>query len=245
VNTIKNKMARSVSVSLVVVVAGACAPERSIPAANGHQDVHSAPSTDTQLSARLLAAGDLADAAWRVVAFPGSSAPSDASAGTGSSTTPAFDCPEMIDGITFLRSAGTPTGFASEAVGAAGGGATTAGTIDPAGIQGTEMLSSYAGDGARQAMAKVRGLVAECSGHQDGTDMTVAFSLATAPALGDESLVVRASESLGDVARFVSDALIVCSGSTILVLNALPTTEHNATIMTSLGATAVKKLSAA
>ncbi|MEY9930837.1 hypothetical protein ABH926_005484 [Catenulispora sp. GP43] len=249
---VKNVMIRTVAALSLMVAAGACAQGKSAPAANGHPSAPSAPLTDTQLSARLLAAGDVSDAAWHVTAFPAPSGPSDTAPSAGSSSTEAFDCSAMIDGLTFLKSAGSPAAAASEMIGGRGGAATPAGTIDRSGIQGTELLYSYAGEGARQAMAKVRELVGRCSAPQNSTDMTVTFSLAAAaaaaqaqaPALGDESLMVRTANDLdGGLARFVSDTLIVRSGSTVMVLTTLQTTEHNAAIMSSsLGAVALKKL---
>ena len=242
----RDKMTRTAAAVLVAAMAGACASGHAVPAASGHPSVPSATLTDAQLNARLLVDADIAGAAWHMTAFPAPSGSADASvtAGTEVGNSSAFDCSEMIDGLTFLKSAGSPAASASEVVGGRGGAATPAGTIDRSGIQGTELLYSYAGDGAREALAKVRELVARCSGPQTSADMTTTFSLAAAPALGDDGVLVRAVEDFAGVARFVSDTLIVRSGSTVVVVTTLQTTEHNAAIATaSLGAVAVKKAS--
>jgi hypothetical protein len=103
----------------------------------------------------------------------------------------------MIDGLTFLQSAGAPTAFAAASIGGRAGPITPAGDIDPPRIQATESLYSYAGSDAHQVMTRVRESVAACPRESDGSlDMTVAFSLTTAPNLGDESLVVRANAAI-------------------------------------------------
>lgn len=216
------------------------------------------PTTAAELASRLLTDADLDGAVWHVTDFsdsmpssdsatPDSATPDSATsdpAAPSASVSPTFDCSAMISGLTFLQSAGTPTDFAAASIGGRAGGVTPAGDIDPPQIQATESLYSYAGSDAHQVMTRVRESVAACPGNSDASlDMSEAFSIITAPKLGDESLVVRASVDLGILGHSVSDALIVRTGSTILLLKALPTTEHNAAILTSLGPAALKKLS--
>lgn len=235
----------------VVLVTAACSSGRvgaPAQAESGHAAAQPVPATAAQLGSRLLTDADLDSAAWHVTDFSDSMTSSDSAppdSGAPSTTvSPTFDCPAMVDGLTFLESAGTPTAFASASIDGRAGAITSAGDFDPPGIQATESLYSYAGSDAHQVMARVRESVAACPRDMASSpDMTVTFSLATAPKLGDESLVVRASSSLGILGKSVSDALIVRSGSTILVLEASPTTEHNAGILTSLGPVALKKLS--
>ena len=240
---------RRLAVVSVVLVTAACSSGRvGAPAGSGHIAAQSVPTTPAQLGSRLLTDADLDSAAWHVTdsseSMPNSDPAAPPSSAPSTTASPTFDCSAMVDGLTFLDGAGQPTASASASIDGRAGAVTSTGDIDPPEIQATESLYSYAGSDAHQVMTRVRESVAACP-HDMGSspDMTVTFSLATAPKLGDETLVVRASTSLGILGKSVSDALIVRTGSTILLLEALPTTEHNAGILTSLGPTALKKLS--
>jgi hypothetical protein len=108
---------------------------------------------------------------------------------------------------------------------------------------GRETLSSYSADGAQKVVREIRSLVDRCptatgpsgagniladpslaSAVNGVGPLTTHFSVAAGPQLGDESLRVRArtpSQVAGN--DMEADAIVIRSGSTVLVVNELPT----------------------
>lgn len=86
---------------------------------------------------------------------------------------------------------------------------------------GTEVLWSYTGDAAEQAMAEVRTLVGRCpvvtTSDAGGKDV-FRFAVASAPKLGDDSVHISCSMT-GDSDPLECDSLLVRIGTTVLAVN--------------------------
>ncbi|MFC5941775.1 hypothetical protein ABUL04_03240 [Micromonospora harpali] len=83
---------------------------------------------------------------------------------------------------------------------------------------GTEILRTYADDGARRAMTDLRTFVGRCPVVASGPGgATHRFALAAAPKLGDDSLFVSCSSTSGaDTLTF--DSILVRTGTALIVV---------------------------
>ncbi|MFD6684115.1 MULTISPECIES: hypothetical protein [Micromonospora] len=83
---------------------------------------------------------------------------------------------------------------------------------------GTEVLRTYADDGARRAMADLRTLIGRCptvaSSGQGGSHR---FAVAAGPRLGDDSIHVRCSATYG-ADTLECDSVLVRIGTTLVVI---------------------------
>ncbi|WP_229400838.1 hypothetical protein [Micromonospora okii] len=126
---------------------------------------------------------------------------------------PEASCSEMIPLLSGTRLTGTPSAMAAATLGYDG---------DPDDLDlwvGSEVLRTYADDGARRAMADLRTFVGRCpvvsSGLGDGS--TSRFTVAPGPRLGDDSIRLGCN-STSDSDTLRCEALIVRTGSTLLVI---------------------------
>ncbi|MEU9401810.1 hypothetical protein [Streptomyces sp. NPDC048242] len=96
-------------------------------------------------------------------------------------------------------------------------------------MAGAETLYSFSGDGAAQAMRRIRQLAAECAKvvtpASDPPGFTERIAAVSGPRLGDDSIRVRATTTWSDHPRDVQhdDALVVREGNTLIVLWCAPT----------------------
>ncbi|SCE76492.1 hypothetical protein GA0070558_105198 [Micromonospora haikouensis] len=116
----------------------------------------------------------------------------------------------MIPLLSASRLTGTPSAMAA---------ATLAYDVDPDNFWvGTEIIRTYADDGARRAMTDLRTFVGRCptvaSGPGGGS---YRFALAPGPGLGDDSLRVSSSSTSGaDTLTF--DSIVVRTGTALIVV---------------------------
>ncbi|MCM9077295.1 MULTISPECIES: hypothetical protein [Streptomyces] len=154
---------------------------------------------------------------WTSVAEPAKERPK----GTpGAAATPPT-CAGLLDGQS-VADAGTAASAASAAAVFSGGHSAGNGVIP-----GSEMLYSFPGDGAHQALQDMRDLVGRCRSvdlPRASWEPAVAagFAVAEGPRLGDESLVIQASVTMGttgDAQR--ADATVVRVGSSLVVISSV------------------------
>ena len=128
--------------------------------------------------------------------------------------------------------------------------ATTAGASASArfakghGASGTETLYAFGGQGARTAVAAIRSLASRCAKQVSTDGTTTRFSVTKGPALGDDSLVVRAEQTYSaepGVVRY-ADADVVRVGPFLLTLSTFPVSRADGAAVASLLPLAVKQL---
>lgn len=128
---------------------------------------------------------------------------------------PAADAPCSESLIPFLsgtRLTGTPSAMAA---------ATVSGEAGPGQFWvGGEVLRTYSGDGARQALADLRAFVGRCpvvttSSGQDV--LTFRFAVAPGPRLGDESVRLSCSMASGSD-PLLCDSVFIRTGTTLVVV---------------------------
>ncbi|SCE84021.1 hypothetical protein [Micromonospora mirobrigensis] len=162
------------------------------------------PGYSAALSARLLTEDSLppgftVEIATVMAADAGNRLP-----GTGTS------CSDIVPLLSARRLTGTPSAIAA---------ATLPRDSGPDDLWlGTEVLRTYADDGARRALTDLRTLVARCPNvlPPDGTGR-YRYAIAPGPRLGDESVHVRQSAGTGpDTTRW--DCLLVRVGTDLVVI---------------------------
>ncbi|MFI1536737.1 hypothetical protein [Streptomyces anandii] len=108
-----------------------------------------------------------------------------------------------------------------------GGGHSAGGGV----MAGGETLYSFSGDGAAQAMGRIRQLAAQCAKvvtpALGSVSSTARFAAVSGPRLGDDSIRVRATTTWSNHAREVQhdDALVVRESNTLIVIWCVPATQ--------------------
>ncbi|MGK5740723.1 hypothetical protein [Micromonospora sp. URMC 103] len=124
----------------------------------------------------------------------------------------AVACSELIPLLSATRLTGTPSAMAAATLGYDG---------DPDDFWvGTEVLRTYADDGARRAMTDLRTVIARCptvasSGQVVGGSYR--FAAAPGPPLGDDSVHVSCSMTSG-ADTLECDSVLVRTGTTLVVV---------------------------
>ncbi|MFD8915066.1 hypothetical protein [Streptomyces sp. NPDC059575] len=133
-----------------------------------------------------------------------------------------------------LADAGATAAVASATASFSGGHSAGGGVM-----AGGETLYSFSGDGAAQAVRRIRQLAAECAKvvtpASDSPGSTARFAAVSGPRLGDDSVRVRATTTWSDHPRDVqhNDALVVREGSTLIVLRCVAATRAEADTLLS------------
>ncbi|MFE1749667.1 hypothetical protein [Streptomyces anandii] len=108
-----------------------------------------------------------------------------------------------------------------------GGGHSAGGGV----MAGGETLYSFSGEGAAQAMVRIRQLAAQCAKvvtpALGSVSSTARFAAVSGPHLGDDSIRVRATTTWSNHAREVQhdDALVVRESNTLIVIWCVPATQ--------------------
>jgi hypothetical protein len=212
------------AIAIAVLISAACTSH----AAGGGA---SAPLTGTALGKRLLNASTVPQG----LELQLDPVVDDSPSSTADEADPDTPCAELIDAVTVIRSAGVPAFTANVGVRSTASGSRWS---------ATEWLYSFSGDGATKLFAGIRAIVDRCP---DSTDAgaspgslladpseaakvtaagppTTHFSVVPGPALGDESVEVR-SRIPGSApgAEVASDAIVIRTGSIVLIVDELPT----------------------
>ncbi|MEW2442531.1 hypothetical protein [Micromonospora marina] len=125
---------------------------------------------------------------------------------------PEVPCADMIPLLSAKRLTGTPSAMA----------AATVSSAESPGYPwvASEVLRTYADDGARGAMADLRTLIGRCptvaSPGQDGGSYR--FAVVPGPRLGDESMRVDSSATSGSI-TLEWDSILVRIGTTLLIVH--------------------------
>ncbi|MGW0879971.1 hypothetical protein [Streptomyces sp. NPDC002671] len=211
-------MTRFVAGVLVIASAVACASNAQPIAAHNAKPLR--PMSAAQLRTHLLPA--ILPRGWTSQADPAD--PGSGSAANGSSHCDVLDGGDIAD-------AGATAAMASATTSFSGGHGSGGGVL-----AGGETLYSFSGNGAAQAMRRIRQLAAECAKvvtpaitplSVGAPSATERFAAASGPRLGDDSIRVRATTAYSDRPRAVQydDALVVRVSNTLVVLRCIPSTQ--------------------
>lgn len=208
-------VARFVTAVLVMASAVACASNTR--PVHAHKAEPLRPMSAAELRTHLLPA--VLPRGWTSEADP-----VDPEAGSPAEGMP--DCGVMDGGD--MADAGAKAAVASATTSFSGGHSSGGGIL-----AGGETLYSFSGNGAAQAMHRIRRLAVECAKVvTPGTpaleipDATNRFTAVPGPHLGDDSIRIRASTFFNDRPKDVryDDALVVREGSTLILLRCIPST---------------------
>jgi hypothetical protein len=224
---VKLRLALPAVTAIAVLTIAACTSH----AAGGGGAGASDPLTGTALGAHLLTAATL-PAGLELQLDP---VIDDSPSSMADWADPDKPCAELINATEVIRSAGVPAFTANLGV-----RSTAPGTR----WMGTEWLYSFSADGATKLFAGIRALVDRCPESTD-TDsspgalladpseaakvnslapLTTHFTLVPGPALGDESIEMHARITSNIPGREVaSDAILIRSGSIVLIVDEQPT----------------------
>ncbi|MEU4152579.1 hypothetical protein [Streptomyces sp. NPDC026659] len=206
---------------LAVASAAACTSSAQPVAASKAKIVR--PMSAAQLRTHLLPA--VLPKGWTSQADP-------ADPGPGSAANSEAGC--AFPGGGDLADAGATAAVASATASFSGGHSAGGGVM-----AGGETLYSFSGDGAAQAMRRIRQLAAECAkvvtSASDSPGSTARFAALSGPRLGDDSIRVRATMIWSNRPREVqyNDALVVREGSTLIVLRCVVATRAEADTLLS------------
>ncbi|MGW5434867.1 hypothetical protein ACWET9_48630 [Streptomyces sp. NPDC004059] len=208
---------RFVAGVLAITSAAACTSSAQPIAANKPKPLR--PMSATQLRTHLLPA--ILPKGWTSQADP-------ADPGSGSAANGEPRCAFLSGGD--LADAGATAAVASATASVSGGHSAGGGV----GVGG-EILYSFSGDDAAQAMHHIRQLAAECAkvvtpairSTLGSPSSTERFAAVSGPRMGDDSIRVRATTTWSDHPRVVlhDDALVVRESNTLIVLWCIPTTQ--------------------
>lgn len=176
-----------------------------------HSGAPSSPTDHAQLVARLVSKAN-APSQVRVLDLGGLDA-----GGPGAPPTEPLDCsgPISVNRLFNLDPDAVPVDQANIAL-----QWTTPG--QPAALN-SEFMYRYAADGAARALADLHTLVGRCPTYQDGAGadaQTHAFTIGAGPSMGDQSLVLRDSITIGDQgpAQVEHDAVVVRAGNVLIAV---------------------------
>jgi hypothetical protein len=226
---------RAVSgMAIAMLAVASCA---SHPASGGGgAPAHSAPAptNSAYLRAHLLTDATLPAGLRLLTGAVMDDDPSAAGPSAAASDSP-VSCSDLVTALSFVMAVTAPAAGAH--VGIVGT------TADHRRWSGGERLSSFAGDGATRVFAKVRSLVGRCPSRSDAGaspgalladpsqaatinsmgPLTTNFSVVPGPALGNESIELRArTPSQVPGIDIEADAILIRSGSVLLTVNEGP-----------------------
>ncbi|MEW2620778.1 hypothetical protein [Streptomyces sp. NPDC048106] len=202
----------------VLVMASAVACTSNAQPVRAHQAKPLRPMSAAELRTHLLPA--VLPRGWTSEADP-------ADPGAGSPAKGMPDCGVMDGGdmADTAAKAAVATATASFSGGHSSGGGVLA---------GGETLYSFSGNGAAQAMHRIRRLAVECAKvvtpgipTLEVPDSTSRFTAAPGPHLGDDSIRIRASVFYSDRPKDIryDDAMVVREGNTLILLRCVPSTQ--------------------
>ncbi|MFF5054164.1 hypothetical protein ACFY1S_13375 [Micromonospora sp. NPDC000663] len=143
---------------------------------------------------------------------------------------------ETIPLLSARRLTGTPSAMAA---------ATLSHDVGPDDFWvGTEVIRTYADDGARRAMADLRAFIDRCptvstSGQLGGGSHR--YAAASGPRLGDESVHVSCTATSTDVEALKCDVLLVRIGTTLLVIQEEGNKPGNDELLTQVAEAALRR----
>ena len=163
----------------------------------------------------------------------------DPAPGSPAGVTPPRGC-QVVLGEDVVDDSATAAG-ASASARIAGGHGSAGGTIP-----GTETVYAFAGQDAHAAVAEIRTLAHRCARQVSADGTTTIFSVTRGPALGDESLVVRAEQTFRSepgVVRY-ANADVARVGHFLIVLSTVPMPRADNAAVASLMPLAVARVTA-